>query len=75
MILGHMKRLLLVFVTYIMAFTGAIYAQDSTQVSIFSVVEVLDEAVMTAQKSRVVYKLDRQKVGGSSNLSASGGKI
>ena len=48
MILGHMKRLLLVFVTYIMAFTGAIYAQDSTQVSIFSVVEVLDEAVMTA---------------------------
>ena len=73
MILGHMKRLLLVFVTYIMAFTGVVYAQDSTQVSIFSVVEVLDEAVMTAQKSRVVYKLDRQKVGGSSNLSASGG--
>lgn len=73
MILGHMKRLLLVFITYIMAFTGVVYAQDSTQVSIFSVVEVLDEAVMTAQKSRVVYKLDRQKVGGSSNLSASGG--
>ena len=47
--------------------------QDTTQVSIFSVVEVLDEAVATAEKSRVVYKLDRSKVSGNSNLSASGG--
>lgn len=47
--------------------------QDTTQVSIFSVVEVLDEAVATAEKSRVVYKLDRSKVSGNSSLSASGG--
>lgn len=47
--------------------------QDTTQTSIFSVVEVLDEAVATAEKSRVVYRLDRQKVSGNANLSASGG--
>ena len=44
---------------------------DST--SIFSVVEVLDEAVMTAEKSRFVYKLDRQKLSGSASLAAEGG--
>ena len=47
--------------------------QDTTQTSIFSVVEVLDEAVATAEKSRVVYRLDRQKVSGNANLAASGG--
>ena len=41
--------------------------------SIFSVVEVLDEAVMTAEKSRVVYRLDRQKLSGASSLAADGG--
>lgn len=49
------------------------YSADTTGVSIFSVVEVLDEAVATAEKSRVVYRLDRQKISGSSSLSASGG--
>lgn len=44
---------------------------DST--SIFSVVEVLDEALMTAEKSRVVYRLDRQKLSGSASLSSEGG--
>ena len=44
---------------------------DST--SIFSVVEVLDEATMTAEKSKVVYRLDRQKLSGSASLSAEGG--
>lgn len=48
-------------------------AQDTLGTSIFSVVEVLDEAVATADKSRVVYRLDRQKVSGSGNLSAAGG--
>lgn len=47
--------------------------QDTSQTSIFSVVEVLDEAVATAEKSRVVYRLDRQKVSGSASLSAAGG--
>lgn len=47
--------------------------QDTTRTSIFSVVEVLDEAVATAEKSRVVYRLDRQKVSGNANLAASGG--
>ena len=44
---------------------------DST--SIFSVVEVLGEALMTAEKSRVVYRLDRQKLSGSASLSSEGG--
>ena len=47
-------------------------AQTDTS-SIFSVVEVLDEAVMSAEKNRVVYRLDRQKLSGSSSLSADGG--
>jgi outer membrane receptor protein involved in Fe transport len=47
--------------------------QDTAQTSIFSVVEVLDEAVMTVEKSRVVYRLDRRKVSGNANLSAAGG--
>ena len=47
--------------------------QDTTRTSIFSVVEVLDEAVATAEKSRVVYRLDRQKLSGNANLAASGG--
>ena len=51
-------------------------AQDVVQTdtsSIFSVVEVLDEAVMTAEKSRVVYRLDRQKLSGAASISADGG--
>lgn len=46
---------------------------DSIQTSVFSVVEVLDEAVATAQKSRIVYRLDRQKVSGNASISAAGG--
>lgn len=41
--------------------------------SIFSVVEVLDEAVMSAEKNRVVFRLDRQKLSGAASLSADGG--
>ena len=68
-----MKRTL--FLTLCLFLLSSLHAvgQDSTQVSIFSVVEVLDEAVATAQKSRVVYKLDRSKVSGNSSLSAAGG--
>lgn len=71
-----MKRTILAIAALLMA---ASYSdaqetqQDTTQTSIFSVVEVLDEAVATAEKSRVVYRLDRQKVSGNANLSASGG--
>ena len=46
---------------------------DTSAVSIFSVVEVLDEAVMTAEKSRVVYRMDRSKVSGGASLTAAGG--
>lgn len=46
---------------------------DTSYVSVFSVVEVLDEAVATAEKSRVVYRLDRSRVSGNSSLSAAGG--
>lgn len=71
-----MKRTILAIAALLMA---ASYSdaqetqQDTTHTSIFSVVEVLDEAVATAEKSRVVYRLDRQKVSGNANLSASGG--
>lgn len=41
--------------------------------SIFSVVEVLDEAVASAEKNRVVYRLDRQKLSGAASLAAEGG--
>ena len=68
-----MKRIaFIVLVLFLVSLISAA-GQDTTQVSIFSVVEVLDEAVATAEKSRVVYKLDRSKVSGNSNLSASGG--
>lgn len=50
-----------------------ISAQQPDTTSIFSVVEVLDEAVMTAEKSRVVYRVDRRSVSGSASLSAEGG--
>ena len=50
------------------------YAQEVTDTSsIFSVVEVLDESVMTAEKNRVVYRLDRQKLNGAASLAADGG--
>lgn len=71
-----MKRTILAIAALLMA---ASYSdaqetqQDTSHTSIFSVVEVLDEAVATAEKSRVVYRLDRQKVSGNANLSASGG--
>ena len=67
-----MKRTFPIIVSLLAAILPAA-AQDTTATSIFSVVEVLDEAVATAEKSRVVYRLDRQKVSGSGNLSASGG--
>lgn len=67
-----MKRTFPIIVSLLAAILPAA-AQDTTSTSIFSVVEVLDEAVATAEKSRVVYRLDRQKVSGSGNLSASGG--
>ncbi len=71
-----MKRTILAIAAFLMAasYSGAQETQqDTTHTSIFSVVEVLDEAVATAEKSRVVYRLDRQKVSGNANLSASGG--
>lgn len=71
-----MKRTFIIILALIVsAFTSAAQetSTDTSQVSIFSVVEVLDEAVTTAEKSRVVYRLDRQKVSGNANLSASGG--
>lgn len=45
----------------------------SDSLSIFSVVEVLDEAVAVAGKSKVVYRLDRQRLSGSASLAAEGG--
>lgn len=71
-----MKRTFIIILALIVsAFASAAQetSTDTSQVSIFSVVEVLDEAVTTAEKSRVVYRLDRQKVSGNANLSASGG--
>ena len=71
-----MKRTFIIILALIVsAFASAAQetSTDTSQVSIFSVVEVLEEAVTTAEKSKVVYKLDRQKVSGSANLSASGG--
>lgn len=52
--------------------TVSVYS-DTSAVSVFSVVEVLDEAVATAEKSRVVYRLDRSRISGNSSLSAAGG--
>ena len=50
------------------------YAQEVADTSsIFSVVEVLDESVMTAEKNWVVYRLDRQKLSGAASLAAEGG--
>jgi outer membrane receptor protein involved in Fe transport len=71
-----MKRTFIIILALIVsAFASAAQetSTDTSQVSIFSVVEVLDEAVTTAEKNRVVYRLDRQKVSGNANLSASGG--
>lgn len=71
-----MKRTFIIILALIVsAFDSAAQetSTDTSQVSIFSVVEVLDEAVTTAEKNRVVYRLDRQKVSGNANLSASGG--
>ena len=52
-------------------------AQDNTERadtnSIFSVVQVLDEAVMTAGKNRMVYRIDKQRLSGSASLTAQGG--
>lgn len=71
-----MKRTFIIILALIVsAFASAAQetSTDTSQVSIFSVVEVLDEAVTIAEKNRVVYRLDRQKVSGNANLSASGG--
>ena len=68
-----MKRIVFIVLALSLMSLMKAAGQDTTQVSIFSVVEVLDEAVATAEKSRVVYKLDRSKVSGNSSLSASGG--
>ena len=68
-----MKRIAFIFLSLLLLSFRTAAGQDTTQVSIFSVVEVLDEAVATAEKSRVVYKLDRSKVSANSSLSAAGG--
>ena len=71
-----MKRTFIIILALIVSAFASVAQETSTdtsQVSIFSVVEVLDEAVTTAEKNRVVYRLDRQKVSGNANLSASGG--
>ena len=56
--------------------TVNLFAQETDipdSLSIFSVVEVLDEAVASAEKKRVVYRLDRQKLSGAASLAAEGG--
>lgn len=70
-----MKRALhiILFLASFISFTHSSYARQSDTTSIFSVVEVLDEAVATAEKSKVVYRLDRQKLSGSASISAEGG--
>ena len=71
-----MKTLHIMPLALSMAFLSGTYsyAQEVTDTSsIFSVVEVLDESVMTAEKNRVVYRLDRQKLSGAASLAADGG--
>lgn len=68
--LGRTLSLLASFAAFFF-FSISLSAQEDTLG--FSVVEILDEAVMTAEKNKVVYRLDRQQVSGNSNLSASGG--
>ena len=70
-----MKRALHIslFLTAFISSASFSYAQQTDTTSVFSVVEVLDEAVATAEKSKVVYRLDRQKLSGSASISAEGG--
>ena len=75
---GFLERLTASLVMLLAFAWGTSAQQDSTAVqydttSIFSVVEVLDEAVATAEKTRVVYRLDRQTLSADANLSAAGG--
>ena len=75
---GFLGRFI-ISIVILLSFVSVASAQhDSTAVqydttSIFSVVEVLDEAVATAEKTRVVYRLDRKKLSADANLSATGG--
>ena len=53
-----------------------IVAEQSIDLGTISLQEVemgLEEVVVSGEKSRIVYKLDRQKISGSSSLSAAGG--
>ena len=62
-----MRKTSEIILLFMLSIAGAA-AQEVVQTdtsSIFSVVEVLDEAVMTAEKNRVVYRLDRQKLSGA----------
>ena len=70
-----MKRTLHIslFLTAFISAASFSYAQQPDTTSVFSVVEVLDEAVATAEKSKIVYRLDRQKLSGSASISAEGG--
>jgi outer membrane receptor protein involved in Fe transport len=75
---GFLERLTISVAILLSSVFLASAQQDSTAIqydttSIFSVVEVLDEAVATAEKTRVVYRLDRQKLSADANLSAAGG--
>ena len=67
-----MKRTLHIslFLTAFISAASFSYAQQPDTTSVFSVVEVLDEAVATAEKSKIVYRLDRQKLSGSASISA-----
>lgn len=60
-----MKKTLFTALAAMMFLSVSSHAQEegliTDSTSIFSVVEVLDEALMTAEKSRVVYRLDRPK--------------
>lgn len=53
-----------------------IVAEQSIDLGTIALQEVemgLEEVVVSGEKSRIVYKLDRQKINGSSSLSAAGG--
>lgn len=53
-----------------------IVAEQSIDLGTISLQEVemgLEEVVVSGEKSRIVYKLDRQRISGSSSLSAAGG--
>ena len=68
-----MKTFLNILAAVILSSVSSYAQEPSDTTSIFSVVQVLDESVSTAEKNRVVYRLDRQKLSGSSSVAADGG--